>query len=114
MSLRSMIDIISLAPATTAAKKFKRSQEVQFEAFGLNLERQVEKGLDLLAAEAQLDTELATQAENGFEVSPRAERAGQALARLVEQEVIDQVLAENMLDAQFSRFSVLKALNARE
>ena len=106
--LRGVADMAVLAMTARGAEKYRMDD--RYSALALSLADQVLKGsCDPIAAEAALNDHLATVPED-FVTMPKGERGAKALERLVRNNVLDPLFAEEVLDRNFSVWSVRETL----
>ena len=104
-----LMDIVLLSRAAASESRYVENSET-YDRAALGFERLVMDGkCDPLAAEAGLDAELRAQAL-ADDLPSKKLTGAKALSRLVEKGTVDPILAENILDQEFSRWSVLFAL----
>lgn len=110
--LKSAKDVVLLASAANAVDKEYDGRNDTYNRTALDIASRVEKGaLDPLAGEAALSDASRYSDYTRSTTSPAVEKASRPLERLVEKGLIDPMVAEDLMDINFSRYAVADAID---
>lgn len=109
--LYTFVDVVRLAKN---ANTDQADWETGYDKYALSLALQVERGeCDPLAAEAMLEATTGMRPSYGDCIdSPKFEKCGSILARLVEGGAVDPIVAENALDRGLGVFALTTVIDS--